>query len=61
MTDDDARDNYVRAAMALHGYQLNEKQLKGVLLQFAHIEEIAEGFLDMPLPLDAASAPAFKP
>lgn len=57
----DQIEPYVRAALALHGYQFTEAQIAGILLQFARFAAIADTFIDMPLPLELDAAPVFRP
>ncbi len=52
---------YVRAALALHGYQFDEAQHAAILLQFSRIEAVAQSFLHLQLPLELDAAPVFKP
>jgi hypothetical protein len=56
-----ALDAYVRSALTMQGYQFDEAQIAGIIVQFARIEGIARGFLDIALPLAAEAAPVFQP
>jgi hypothetical protein len=53
--------DYVRAALELQGYDLDEPRLVEVARQFARIDAIAQAMLDVELPLDAEPAPLFRP
>jgi hypothetical protein len=61
MSAPDTLDAYVRAALALQGYQLDREQTERVREQFARFEAIAQGFVNMPLALDDEPAPVFHP
>jgi len=52
---------YVRAALALHGYALDEAQVRDVILQFTRIAVIAGAVLHTPLPPPAEPLPVFRP
>jgi Protein of unknown function (DUF4089) len=54
-------ESYVRAALTLQGYQLDEAQIAQVTLEFSRIEAIAQLILRWPLPFTAEAAPAFRP
>lgn len=54
-------ESYVRAALALQGYQCDEAQLAAILLQFSRIETVAQSFLQLQLPLALDAAPVFRP
>jgi hypothetical protein len=54
-------DTYVRAALALHGYGLDEAQIAEIVLQFSRIEAIAQTVLEFPLPFTSQAAPVFRP
>ena len=54
-------DDYVRAALAVQGYQLDDAQTGEVIVQFSRIEAIAQTFLCQSLPLDLDAAPVFRP
>lgn len=54
-------ESYVRAALALHGYQFDEAQCAEILLQFSRIDAVAQTFLQLPLPLELDAAPVFRP
>jgi hypothetical protein len=61
MTAPDSIDAYVRSALALQGYRLDEEQTQRVIEQFIRIEAVAQGFLGMPLALHDEPAPVFQP
>jgi hypothetical protein len=52
---------YVRAALALQGYALDEAQAGAVAEQFARVALIAGTFVDEPLPPGADPLPVFRP
>jgi hypothetical protein len=52
---------YVRATLALHGYQFDDEKIAAITAQFARIEKMAGTFLDIDLPLEADAAPVFVP
>jgi hypothetical protein len=54
-------DAYVRAALALQGYEFNETQIELAKLQFARFAEVAQGFLGITLPLESEPAPVYCP
>ncbi len=54
-------ESYVRAALALQGYQFDEAQHAAILLQFSRIETVAQSFLQLQLPLALDAAPVFRP
>lgn len=54
-------DAYVRAALALHGYALDEAQIGNVTLQFARIAVIAGAVLRAPIASEAEPLPVFRP
>ena len=56
-----ALETYVRAALRLQGYALNEEQLAEVLVQFGRIEELMRVLDQWPLAFDSVSAPVFRP
>lgn len=53
--------SYVRAALALQGYQFNDTQQAAIVLQFSRIEAVAQSFLQLQLPPEIAAAPVFRP
>jgi len=57
----DALGSYVRAALALQGYEFDEAQIAEITLQFSRIESIAQIVLDWPLPFASEAAPVFRP
>ena len=59
--NDEQRNIYVRAALALHGYQLSEAHVDEIARQFARIAAVAEPMLDAELPVDSEPAPIFRP
>jgi hypothetical protein len=61
MTTADTVDAYVRGALALQGYRLDEAQTGRVTAQFAAIAAIAQGFLNVALVPDDEPAPVFRP
>ncbi len=54
-------EDYVRAALALQGYRLDEAQIADIVLQFSRIEAIANTMLEWPMPNDSQAAPVFRP
>jgi len=58
---DDQRLAYVRAALVLQGYELDEARTAAVLVEFARIESIAASIVDCELPLELDPAPVFRP
>lgn len=60
MTDQE-RDNYVRAALALHGYPGDDAFVAPILVHFAAISRIAATFVDADLSLETELAPVFRP
>lgn len=61
MPNDRELAHYVRAALALQGYALDEAQTAAVTVQFARIAAIAGAFLQEPLPAAAEPLPVFLP
>lgn len=61
MMTPEAIEAYVRSALVLQGYRLDEAQIAEVTLQFARIESIARSVSDLPLPAELEQAPVFKP
>lgn len=57
----EALESYVRGALRLQGYALNESSVAEVTLQFERIAAIAQTLLDWPLPLDAEPAGIYRP
>jgi 1-carboxybiuret hydrolase subunit AtzG-like len=57
----DALELYVRAALALQGYEFDEEQIAEIILQFSRIESVAQIILAWPLPFTSEAAPAFRP
>jgi hypothetical protein len=54
-------ENYVRAALALQGYDFNAARTTDIVAQFERIEALAQVLLDVALPLEAEPAPVFRP
>ena len=54
-------EEYVRSALALNGYALDEQRTAAVLLQFARIAAIAGAVPDEPLPPMTEPLPVFRP
>jgi hypothetical protein len=54
-------ESYVRASLALQGYQFDEAQIAEIVLQFSRIEAMARTILEWPLPFTSEAAPAFRP
>jgi hypothetical protein len=54
-------ESYVRAALALQGYEFDELQVADIILQFSRIEAIAQTVLQWPLPFASEAAPVFRP
>jgi len=57
----DAVESYVRAALALQGYEFDAAQIAEITLQFARIETIAQIILAWPLPFASEAATVFRP
>jgi hypothetical protein len=61
----EAHDNpiepYVRAALALQGYTLEDAEIAEIVAQFARLEAIARTVFDWPLPFASEAAPVFRP
>ncbi|MCY0386267.1 DUF4089 domain-containing protein [Robbsia sp. Bb-Pol-6] len=51
---------YVAAALTLQGYALSEDAVRDVREQFARIAQIAEAFVELPLPAALESAAVFR-
>ena len=58
---DTSIEAYVRAALALRGYEFDEAEVAEIILQFSRIEAIAQSLLEWPLPFAAQAAPVFRP
>jgi hypothetical protein len=58
---DEQRSAYVRAALSLHGYELDEHRIAAVLGEFARIQAVAATIVEHDLPLDLEPAPVFRP
>jgi hypothetical protein len=56
-----ALESYVRAALALQGYEFDEAQIAEITLQFSRIETVAEIVLAWPLPFASEAAAVFRP
>lgn len=56
-----ALESYVRAALALQGYEFDEPQIAEIILQFSRIESVAEIVLAWPLPFASEAAAVFRP
>ena len=56
-----ALEAYVRAALALQGYEFDETQIAEIILQFSRIEAVAEIVLAWPLPFASEAAAVFRP
>jgi hypothetical protein len=54
-------DAYVRAALALQGYDTAVVPAAAVAEQFGRIAAMAASLRDLPLPREADAAPAFRP
>jgi hypothetical protein len=57
----DALESYVRAALALQGYEFDAAQIAEITLQFSRIESVARIILDWPLPFASEAAAVFRP
>jgi hypothetical protein len=57
----EALESYVRAALALQGYEFDAVQIAEITLQFSRIESIAQIVLAWPLPFAAEAAAVFRP
>jgi hypothetical protein len=61
----ETRDNplqaYVRAALALQGYTLDEAEIAEIVMQFSRLEAISRTVFDWPLPNASEPAPVFRP
>jgi Protein of unknown function (DUF4089) len=54
-------ESYVRAALALQGYHLDEAQIAEIVLQFSRLETIAQTVFRWPLPFASEPAAVFRP
>lgn len=57
----DTIDQYVRSALALQGYRLDEAVVGEVAEQFRRIHAVASSFVDEDLPVSLESAAVFRP
>ena len=57
----DALESYVRAALALQGYEFDAAQTAEITLQFSRIETVAQTILAWPLPFASEAAAVFRP
>lgn len=57
----DTLEPYVRAALALQGYEFDAVQIAEITLQFSRIEAVAQIILAWPLPFAAEAATVFRP
>ena len=55
------QDAYVRAALALQGYQFDAAQIAEITLAFARIEAMTRTIYDWPMPEVSEAAPVFRP
>jgi Protein of unknown function (DUF4089) len=60
-SDKNSQEAYVRAALALQGYQFNGAQIAEIVLAFARIEAMTETLFDWPMPENSGAAPVFRP
>jgi Protein of unknown function (DUF4089) len=56
-----ALESYVRAALALQGFEFDDAQIAEITLQFSRIESIAQIILTWPLPFGSEAAEVFRP
>jgi Protein of unknown function (DUF4089) len=54
-------ESYVRAALVLQGYCVDEAQIAEIVLQFSRIEAIAMTVLEWPMSFASQAAPIFRP
>jgi hypothetical protein len=54
-------ERYVRAALALQGYDFNEGRIMDIVAQFERIEALAHILMQVELPLEAEPSPVFRP
>jgi hypothetical protein len=52
---------YVRAVLALQGYQFDEAQIAEITLAFARVEAMTQTIFDWPMPDGSEAAPVFRP
>ena len=57
----DRLDSYVRSALELQGYALDEEAAQRVTMQFTRIEEISRVMRDIRLPHSMDPAAVFRP
>jgi len=60
-SSDNPLEAYVRAALALQGYRLDERQIAEIIEQFSRLEAIARTFMQWPLPFASEPAAVFRP
>ena len=58
---DDPLRAYVRAALALQGYECDESQIAEIVEQFSRLEPMARTVFDCPIPFASGPAPVFRP
>jgi len=58
---DNSLEAYVRAALALQGYDFDEAQIAEIVMQFSRLEAIAQTVSQWPLPFASEAAPVFRP
>ena len=58
---DNPLESYVRAALALQGFQFDEVQIAEIIAQFSRIEAMAQTVFEWPLPYISEAAPVFRP
>jgi hypothetical protein len=58
---DEQRAAYVRAALLLQGYELDEPRIAAVLREFTRIQAVAATIVDRELPFELDPAPLFRP
>ncbi len=61
MMKQDMLDTYVRSALRLQGYALDEEAVQRVIAQFTRIEEISRAMRELPLPSSTEPAAVFRP
>jgi hypothetical protein len=59
--NDNPLKSYVRAALALQGYDFDEAQITEIAVHFSRLEAIARTVFDWPLPFASEAAPVFRP
>jgi hypothetical protein len=52
---------YVKAALAIQGYDFSEARIADVVQHFTRIEQLSRVVRDAAVPLETDSAPIFKP